>query len=78
MARRVQRALVGEIGCEDLDMTESLIFDAIVEAGIASRITVTNYAEKRAARGLSSVALDSTGDIIEYLPDGATQKPTDL
>lgn len=72
-ARQVHRALAGEIDREDLDATESLIFDAEIEAGIAARIASTNYAEKRAAIGLSSVALNATGDIIEHSPDGTTR-----
>lgn len=72
-ARQVHRALAGETDREDLDPTETLILDAEIEAGIAERMASTNYAEKRAARGLSSVALDSTGDIVELLPDGTTR-----
>lgn len=72
-ARRAQRPLAGELGREDLCPTDTLIFDAVVDAGISSRMAATNYAEQRAALGLSSMALNSNGEIVEQFPDGTTR-----
>lgn len=71
---RIDQALAGDLAPEDLNGLEIIIFNAEVEAGIEKKLSEVNYAELRAQRGLSSVALDSSGDLIEYRPDGTTRK----
>lgn len=71
--RRVELALSGTLAPEDLSEEESVVFAAEVEAGIAEKMASTNFAALRAERGLSSVALDDNGELVEYLADGTTR-----
>ncbi|MGO3325657.1 TA system antitoxin ParD family protein [Gordonia sp. (in: high G+C Gram-positive bacteria)] len=71
--RRVEQALAGELASEDLTEQESIVFNAEVEAGIAESLPTVDFGAQRAARGLSSVALDDDGNIVEYFPDGTTR-----
>ena len=68
--RRVEQALAGALAPEDLTDEEAIVFNAEVETAISERLSTTNFADLRAAQGLSSVALDTEGNLVEHLPDG--------
>lgn len=71
---RVDQALAGHLAPEDLNGLEMIIFNAEVEAGIEKKLSDVNYAKLRAKRGLSSIAQDDSGELVEHLPDGTIRK----
>lgn len=70
--RRIEAALAGEMATVDLDDAETVVFNAEVAAAIEERLSVTDYGRVLADRGVTTVALDGNGDIVEYRPDGST------
>lgn len=71
---RVDQALAGTIAPKQLCAIESTIFNVEVEDGIEKKMFKVNYARLRAKLGLSSVALDFDGKLVEHLPNGTTRK----
>lgn len=70
--RRVEAALAGEMVTAELDDAEVVVFNAEVAAAVDERLSVTDYGRVLAARGVTTVALDDDGNIVEHHPDGAT------
>ncbi len=68
--RRVEAALAGELALEDLSVEEGVVFNAEITAAIEERLTGAQYGNQLAAQGITTVALDEDGRIIEYRPDG--------
>ncbi|MEZ0366267.1 hypothetical protein ACAG26_21575 [Mycobacterium sp. pUA109] len=68
--RRVEAALAGDLAVNVLTPEESTVFNAEINAAIEEKVAQTNYAAEFAARGTPWVALNETGDIVEYQPDG--------
>lgn len=69
--RKVEAALAGETPLRDLSAEEGVVFNAEVAAAIEEGLTNTNYGKTLAARGITTVALDDNGDIVQYRPDGS-------
>lgn len=70
--RRVEAALAGHLDAGDLTAEESVVFNAEVNAAIEERVARVNYAEEFAARGMTMVALNDAGQIVQYRPDGTS------
>lgn len=70
--RRVQAALAGSVGPEDLSDEEAVVFDAEVQSRVEARLASTNLGAVLAARAITSVALNEHGELTEYRPDGTT------
>lgn len=70
--RRVEAALAGDIDLGHLSLEEGVVFDAEISAAIDESLARTNYGDVLASRGITMVALDDDGRIIEYWPDGTT------
>lgn len=68
--RRVQAALAGDLDVADLGAEEGVVFNAEVGAAIEERLADTHYGHRLAAQGVTTVALDDDGRIVEYRPDG--------
>ena len=71
--KRLEAAMRGELGREDLNSAEASAFDAEVEAGILSDLEELDFADEMNKRGYRAVALDENGVLTEYLPEGTTR-----
>lgn len=70
--RKVEAALAGAVELSELNAEESVVFNAEVSAAIEESLTGTHYGALLAARGVTTVALDESGQIIAHRPDGST------
>jgi hypothetical protein len=70
--RRVEAALAGELELRDLSVEEGVVFNAEIAAAIQENLAESNYGELLAQRGITTVALNETGEIVEYRPDGSS------
>ena len=70
--RRVEAALAGDIAVRELTAEEGIVFDAEISAAIEENLARADYGKTLAARGITTVALDDNGDIVQYRPDGST------
>lgn len=70
--RRVEAALAGEAGLDTLSREEGVVFNAEISAAIEERLAGADYGELLAARGITTVALDDAGRIVQYRPDGTS------
>jgi hypothetical protein len=70
--RRVEAAMAGELPLRELTLEEGVVFNAEISAGIEEGLSRTDYGRVLAARGVTTVALDEHGDIVEHRPDGTS------
>jgi hypothetical protein len=68
--RRVEAALVGELALDQLTLEEGVVFNAEIAASVEESLARTHYGEQLAARGVTTVALNDAGQLVEYRPDG--------
>ncbi|CAJ1493005.1 hypothetical protein MU0083_000066 [[Mycobacterium] kokjensenii] len=71
--RRVEAALAGELNTEALSAEEGVVFNAEITAAIEESLVHTDYGDRLAAGGITTVALDDDGRIVECRPDGSSQ-----
>jgi len=69
---RVEAAMAGELDLDDLTSEEGVVFNAEISAAIEESLAGTNYGDVLSARGITLVALDDDGELIEYWPDGSS------
>ena len=69
---RVEAALAGELPMRTLTHEEAVVVNAEISAGIEERLTKVNFGDELAAEGVTTVALDDEGNLVEYRPDGTT------
>ncbi|MCU1701084.1 MAG: hypothetical protein JWR34_7147 [Mycobacterium sp.] len=70
--RRVESALVGDLDTNDLSVEEGVVFNAEISAAIEESLVRTKYGDVLAARGITMVAMNDEGQIVEYWPDGTS------
>ena len=70
--RRVEAALAGALATSELAVEEGVVFNAEISAAIEESLARTHYGDVLAARGITTVALNDAGDIVEYRPDGTS------
>jgi hypothetical protein len=70
--RKVEAALAGDIPVSDLTVEEGVVFNAEISAAIEESLASANYGKTLAARGITTVAVDDGGEIVQYRPDGTT------
>lgn len=70
--RRVEAALAGDLDTSRLTDDEGLVFNAEITAAIDESLAAADYGAALSARGITTVALNDHGDIVEYRPDGTT------
>jgi len=75
--RRVEAALAGELALTELTDPERVVVDAELDAAIQENLHRTHYGSVLAARGITTVALDDDGNLVEYRPDGSTVRVAD-
>jgi hypothetical protein len=68
--RRVEAALTGELPLGALSLEEGVVFNAEISAAVEENLAGTDYGRVLAARGVTTVALDGDGRIVEHRPDG--------
>jgi hypothetical protein len=70
--RRVEAALAGDLELGELSVEEGVVFNAEIAAAIQENLNESNYGELLAKRGVTTVALNEAGEIVEHRPDGAS------
>ncbi|MBJ7341258.1 hypothetical protein [Mycolicibacterium sp.] len=70
--RRVEAAMAGQLPLADLTVEEGVVFNAEISAGIEESLARTDYGRVLASRGVTTVALNADGDIVEHRPDGTS------
>jgi hypothetical protein len=70
--RKVEDALGGAIPLQELSVEEGVVFNAEITAAIDESLGRTDYGATLAARGITTVALNDDGDLIQYRPDGTS------
>lgn len=70
--RKVEAALAGDVHPRELTDEEGVVFNAETSAAIQERLASTDYGAVLAARGVTTVALDDDGEIVQYAPDGSS------
>lgn len=74
--RRVEAALAGDLDLAELTVEEGVVFNAEISAAIEESLARTSYGDTLAARGITTVALDDSGELVEYAPDGSAEPLT--
>jgi hypothetical protein len=69
--RRVEAALAGQLATGELTVEEGVVFNAEISAAIEENLARTDYGATLAGQGVTTVALNEDGDIVEHRPDGA-------
>ena len=67
--RRVEAALTGDLELRELSVEEGAVFNAEIAAAIQEKLAGSNYGTLLAERGITTVALDENGDIVEHRPE---------
>ncbi|MGI8683568.1 MAG: TA system antitoxin ParD family protein [Acidimicrobiales bacterium] len=70
--RRIQRAVAGEIPLGDLGTDERMAANALVDASISTAANGASFADRLAARGVTTVVMDDEGRMVRRHPDGST------
>ncbi|WP_024444914.1 TA system antitoxin ParD family protein [Mycolicibacterium iranicum] len=70
--RRVEAALAGDTPLSALSAEEGVVFNAEIAVAIEESLATADYGATLAAHGITTVALDDNGDIVQYRPDGST------
>ncbi len=70
--RRVEDVLAGRLPMAQLTSSEGAVFNAEVTANVELLLDATHYGDRLAAEGVTTVALEDNGDLVQYLPDGTT------
>ena len=70
--RRVRRAITGELPLGNLNENEQVVANAGISAAISTAANAASFAERLAARGLTTVVMDDEGRMVRRHPDGST------
>lgn len=70
--RKVEAALAGGVELSDLTAAEGAVFNAEITAAIEENLADTDYGSVLSARGITTVALDDAGQMVQYRPDGSS------
>ncbi len=70
--RRVEAALAGTLPLAELSQEEGVVFNAEITAAVEEKLAQADYGAILAARGITTVAIDDEGRLVEYRPDGTS------
>jgi hypothetical protein len=70
--RRVEAALAGDLEIGELTVEEGVVFNAEISAAIEENLARANYGDVLMARGVTTVALNDAGELVEHRPDGSS------
>lgn len=62
---RVRAALCGQLNLTALSQREGALFNAAIAAAVPESLGATHYGDLLAARGVTTVAMDDDGHLIE-------------
>jgi hypothetical protein len=71
--RRVEAVLAGAISLADISDAERLVANAELDALVQTRAESMSFGRHLASEGVTTVALNDEGALVEYRPDGSTQ-----
>jgi hypothetical protein len=76
--QRVEAALAGQLELRELSVEEGVVFNAEISAAIQESLANANYGQVLSKRGVTTVALNDAGELVEQRPDGIsmTVSPT--
>jgi hypothetical protein len=74
---KVEAALAGELELAELSVEEGAVFNAEISAAIQESLADANYGQALAGRGVTTVAVNEDGQIVEHRPDGSSIVLTD-
>ena len=69
--RKVEAALAGELELAELSEEEGVVFDAEISAAIQESLADADYGRVLAGRGITTVAVNEDGEIVEHVPTAA-------
>jgi hypothetical protein len=70
--RRIERAVAGDIPLGDLTDDEQIAANALINAAISTAASETSFADRLAARGVTTIVMDEAGRMVRREPDGTT------
>jgi hypothetical protein len=70
--RRVEAALAGQLATSELTVEEGVVFNAEISAAVEESLARINYGAALAGQGITTVALNEAGEIVEHRPDGTS------
>ena len=70
--RRVESALAGDLELRELSVEEGVVFNAEIAAAIQEKLAGSNYGKLLGERGITTVALNEEGEMVEHRPDGTS------
>lgn len=70
--RRILRAIAGEMPLGDLVANEQVVANAAINAAISTAGNEVSFADRLAARGVTTVVMDDAGQMVRRHPDGST------
>ncbi|HET7073608.1 MAG TPA: hypothetical protein VFI55_05935 [Mycobacterium sp.] len=70
--RRVEAALAGDLELRELSVEEGVVFNAEIAAALQENLAESNYGQLLAQRGITTVAQNEAGEIVEHRPDGTS------
>lgn len=69
---RVESAIAGKTPLQYLTTEERAVVNSRLNATIAAAVAATDFGEELRREGITTVALDEAGRIVEHRPDGTT------
>jgi hypothetical protein len=70
--RRIRRVIAGDAAFTDLTDDERLVANASIDANISTMANSISFADRLAARGVTTVSMDADGHMVRREPDGTT------
>lgn len=70
--RRIEAALAGTLDLTELSGTERVVVNAELDATVNEVAQEISFGERLAAEGVTTVALDDGGRLVEHRPDGTS------
>ena len=67
--------MTGDLELRELSVEEGVVFNAEIAASIQKRLAGTNYGTLLAERGVTTVALDESGEVVEHRPEESSVAP---
>ena len=67
--------MTGDLELRELRLEEGALFNAEIAAALQEKLAESKYGTILAERGITTVALDENGEIIEHRPDGSSVAP---
>jgi hypothetical protein len=60
--------MTGDPGVHELSIEEDAMFNAEIAAAIQEKLAGSNYGTELAERGVTTMALDENGEVVEHRP----------